>query len=218
MRHGRTVDPPVETEQLELLLLGPLEARVGGAPVALGGPKQRALLALLTLHANDVVPLDVLVDQLWDVTPPRTAPAYVQNCVHRLRKGLGAEALETRAPGYRLLIDPEAVDARRFERLVREARGMPTRERAAALRDALAQFERSLQIDPKHSKTLLNVGIVRAFGKQDLDGAARAWQQVLDVAPPDSPEAKAARQALDGVTKAHPDLAKPAAKTSGTPD
>lgn len=83
---------------------------------------------------------------------------------------------------------------------------------------ALAQFERSLQIDPKHSKTLLNVGIVRAFGKQDLEGAARAWQQVLDVAPPDSPEAKAARQALDGVTKAHPDLAKPAAKTSGTPD
>ena len=83
---------------------------------------------------------------------------------------------------------------------------------------ALAQFERSLAIDPRHSKTLLNVGIVRAFGKQDLEGAARAWQQVLEVAPPDSPEAKAARQALDGVRNAHPDLAKPAAKTSGTPD
>ena len=48
---------------------------------------------------------------------------------------------------------------------------------------ALAQFERSLAIDPKHSKTLLNVGIVRAFGKQDLEGAAKALQQVLDVAP-----------------------------------
>ena len=53
---------------------------------------------------------------------------------------------------------------------------------------ALAQFDRSLAIDPKHTKTLLNIGIVRAFGKQDLEGAAKAWQQVLDVAP-ESPEA-----------------------------
>ena len=48
---------------------------------------------------------------------------------------------------------------------------------------ALAQFDRSLAIDPKHTKTLLNIGIVRAFGKQDLEGAAEAWQQVIDVAP-----------------------------------
>jgi tetratricopeptide (TPR) repeat protein len=70
---------------------------------------------------------------------------------------------------------------------------------------ALAQFERSLAVDPKHSKTLLNVGIVRAFGKQDLEGAANAWQQVLDIAP-DSPEGRAARQALEGLRKAHPAL------------
>jgi tetratricopeptide (TPR) repeat protein len=70
---------------------------------------------------------------------------------------------------------------------------------------ALAQFERSLAIDPSHSKTLLNVGIVRAFGKQDLDGAAKAFQQVLDVAP-GSPEARAARQALDGLRSAHPNV------------
>lgn len=69
---------------------------------------------------------------------------------------------------------------------------------------ALAQFERSLAIDPKHSKTLLNVGVVRAFGKQDLEGAAKAWQRVLDLAP-DSPEARAARQALEGLRNAHPD-------------
>ena len=48
---------------------------------------------------------------------------------------------------------------------------------------ALAQFDRSLAIDPRHTKTLLNVGIVRAFGKQDLEGAAEAWQQVVEVAP-----------------------------------
>jgi tetratricopeptide (TPR) repeat protein len=70
---------------------------------------------------------------------------------------------------------------------------------------ALEQFGHSLSVDPKHTKTLLNMGIVRAFGKQDLQGAAEAWQQVLALAP-DSPEGRAARQALDGMKSAHPDL------------
>ena len=82
---------------------------------------------------------------------------------------------------------------------------------------ALAQFDKSLTIDPQHSKTLLNVGIVRAFGKQDLDGAAKAWQRVLEVAP-DSAEARAARQALDSLRSAHPDLTggAPNAKSPGS--
>jgi cytochrome c-type biogenesis protein CcmH/NrfG len=71
---------------------------------------------------------------------------------------------------------------------------------------ALAQFEQSLKADPKHIKTLLNVGIVRAFGKQDLPGAARAWQQVVDLSP-NSPEGQAARKGLDGIKSAHPDSA-----------
>jgi cytochrome c-type biogenesis protein CcmH/NrfG len=71
---------------------------------------------------------------------------------------------------------------------------------------ALAQFEHSLKVDPKHIKTLLNVGIVRAFGKQDLPGAARAWQQVVDLSP-NSPEGQAARKGLDGIRSAHPDSA-----------
>jgi cytochrome c-type biogenesis protein CcmH/NrfG len=71
---------------------------------------------------------------------------------------------------------------------------------------ALQQFDQSLAMDPKHSKTLLNIGVVRAFAKQDLAGAAKAWQQVLELAP-DSPEGRAARQALDGLRNAHPDLA-----------
>jgi tetratricopeptide (TPR) repeat protein len=69
---------------------------------------------------------------------------------------------------------------------------------------AIAQFDRSLAIDPAHTKTLLNMGIVRAFGKQDLEGAASAWQRVIDVAP-DSPEARMARQALQGLRSAHPE-------------
>ena len=67
---------------------------------------------------------------------------------------------------------------------------------------ALAQFDRSLALDPRHTKTLLNVGIVRAFGKQDLDGAAKAWRRVVELAP-DSPEGARARQALEGIRSAH---------------
>ena len=66
---------------------------------------------------------------------------------------------------------------------------------------ALAQFDKSLAIDPKHVKTLLNVGIVRAFGKQDLPGAGRAWQQVVDLAP-NSPEGQAAKKGLEGIKSA----------------
>ena len=68
---------------------------------------------------------------------------------------------------------------------------------------ALEQFSHSLKIDPKHAKTLLNVGIVRAFGKQDLEGAQEAWQQVIQNAP-ESPEGQAAKRLLDSLKSAHP--------------
>ena len=69
---------------------------------------------------------------------------------------------------------------------------------------ALAQFDKSLALDPSHSKTLLNVGVVRAWGKQDLDGAAQAWERVVQVAP-NSEEARRARQGLEGIRAAHPE-------------
>ena len=75
---------------------------------------------------------------------------------------------------------------------------------------ALEQFTHSLKLDPKHGKTLLNVGIVKAFGKQDLDGAAQAWREVIQLAP-DSPEGQAAKRALDSLQSAHP------AATPGSP-
>ena len=71
---------------------------------------------------------------------------------------------------------------------------------------ALRQFDHSLSVDPKHIKTLLNVGIVRAFGKQDLQGAAQAWQRVVEI-DPNSPEGQAAKKGLDGIRSAHPDPA-----------
>ena len=69
---------------------------------------------------------------------------------------------------------------------------------------ALSQFDQSLAIDPGHIKTLLNVGIVRAFGKQDLPGAAKAWEQVVALSP-DSPEGQAAKKGLEGLKNAHPE-------------
>jgi tetratricopeptide (TPR) repeat protein len=80
---------------------------------------------------------------------------------------------------------------------------------------ALAQFKRSLEIEPKHTKTMLNQGIVLAFGKQDLDGAARAWQRVVDLSPT-SPEGQAAKRALDSLKGAHPNLNAGSASAPGT--
>jgi tetratricopeptide (TPR) repeat protein len=80
---------------------------------------------------------------------------------------------------------------------------------------ALAQFARSLEIDPNHTKTWLNLGIVRAFGKQDLAGAGEAWTRVVALAPADSPEARAARQALDGLKSVHPEVAPGGAPATG---
>jgi tetratricopeptide (TPR) repeat protein len=75
---------------------------------------------------------------------------------------------------------------------------------------ALAQFDKSLAIDPKHAKTLLNLGIVRAFGKQDLAGATKAWEQVMAL-DPNSPEGQAAKRALDTLRSAHGGDTKPGA-------
>jgi tetratricopeptide (TPR) repeat protein len=69
---------------------------------------------------------------------------------------------------------------------------------------ALQQFEASLKINPRHTKTMLNKGIVLAFGKQDLAGAEEAWKQVVAIAP-DTPEGQAARRGLEGLAAAgHP--------------
>ena len=72
---------------------------VDGHAVALAGRHQRALLALLLAHANEVVPLDRLIDGLWGEAPPDTAANVLQSYVSQLRKALGRDAIETRSPG-----------------------------------------------------------------------------------------------------------------------
>jgi DNA-binding SARP family transcriptional activator len=126
---------------VEVRLLGPVQLLVDGRSVAVPAAKQRALLALLALHAGEVVAADRVVDELWGERPPPTAHKLVQTYVWQLRKLLG-EALRTRAPGYELAIAPEQLDRGRFEDLL--ARGQEEltageAERAAeTLTDALA--------------------------------------------------------------------------------
>ncbi len=121
----------------EFRILGPLEVRSEEGPVALGGPRQRALLVALLLRAGRVVPTEQLVDELYGAEPPPTAIAALQNAVVALRKALGPDVLVTRPPGYVLAVSAEQVDARRFEQLLADARAAPPEERRTLLVRAL---------------------------------------------------------------------------------
>jgi DNA-binding SARP family transcriptional activator len=123
---------------LDFRVLGPLEVRRDGQPIAIPAPRQRALLGLLLLHANEPVSQDELIDQLWGEDAPPTARASLQNQVHALRGLLGAATLERKHRGYVLHVEPGELDLERFERLVAQARGAEPREKARKLRAALA--------------------------------------------------------------------------------
>jgi len=105
----------------EFRILGPLEVVVDGEQAALGGPRQRALLAILLSQANETVPSQRLVDGVWDESPPETAANLVQGYVSQLRKALGREAIATRGNGYALSVGGDDLDLIRFERLAQEA-------------------------------------------------------------------------------------------------
>jgi DNA-binding SARP family transcriptional activator len=127
-------------------MLGPLEVVVDdGRPLDLGSARERALLALLALHANEALPVERIVDELWPEDPPETATKIVQVYVSRLRKALGAErdVLATRGAGYALVIDRSSTDVGRCEELVRRARGLEASGRAALLREALGLWRGS---------------------------------------------------------------------------
>src|SRR5262245_57627506 len=126
------------TRELEVGLLGPLEARVHSESLALGAPKHRAVLAMLVLGANGVVPRARLIDGLWGQDPPETAVKAVQVYVSKLRRLLPPGRLVTRSPGYALRVEPEAVDVLRFEHLVARSRDLEPAEAAERLREALS--------------------------------------------------------------------------------
>jgi DNA-binding SARP family transcriptional activator len=111
----------VEHRSSDYALLGPLEVRSADGPLALGGAKQRAVLALLLVNANRVLSLDRLVDGLWS-DPPQRAVKTIQVYVSQLRKVLPDAVILTRSPGYVLEIESDALDVSRFEQLVARAR------------------------------------------------------------------------------------------------
>src|SRR2546427_11524472 len=106
---------------MEFRALGPLEVRRDGEVLELRGTKRRAVLALLLLHANEVVRADRLIEEIWGEARPANAVAALQNHISRLRKELGADVVVTKPWGYVLRTDPEAIDLHRFERLVTAA-------------------------------------------------------------------------------------------------
>jgi DNA-binding SARP family transcriptional activator/ABC-type transport system substrate-binding protein len=122
---------------VEFAVLGGLEVRIDGRAVPLGGPKQRALLALLLLDANEVVSRDRLIDRLWGERPPASAQRSLDSYVSRLRALLGADRIERRAPGYLLNVEPGELDLARFEELLEQGRSDAARGDAAAARDHL---------------------------------------------------------------------------------
>jgi DNA-binding SARP family transcriptional activator len=123
-------------------VLGPLEVWVDGRPVRLGGPKQRALLAFLLLHANEAVSRDRLIDALWGESPPPSASESLDAYVYRLRKLIGHDRLARRGSGYLLSVQAGELDADKFELLAAGARQAAdagdSRGAVAMLTEALA--------------------------------------------------------------------------------
>ncbi|HET7857198.1 MAG TPA: BTAD domain-containing putative transcriptional regulator [Gaiellaceae bacterium] len=136
-----------DEDTLEFRVLGSFEVFERERPLDVGAGKQRALLALLVLHAGEVVSTDGLIDALWGERPPPSAPNSVHIYVSRLRRALGNGRLETRGQGYVLRLEAEELDLARFEKLLVEGRELLAGGEAAGavemLRAALALWRGS---------------------------------------------------------------------------
>src|SRR5262245_37699841 len=125
-------------QAVEFRVLGPLEVMLGDEVLTPRGAKQRALLALLLLHANEVVPSDRLIDEIWGDEAPASGLSALHVRVSQLRRALepAGDVLVTRPPGYVLLA--EDLDSRRFEELLAAGRALEPARAVEVLGDALA--------------------------------------------------------------------------------
>jgi DNA-binding SARP family transcriptional activator len=136
---------------MEFRILGPLEVVEQGRPLALGGARQRALLALLLTRPNEVVSTDRLIDELWGEQAPKTAANALQYHVSRLRKLLSSNnVIVTKEPGYMIRVEPDELDLLRFERLVEEGQRSSPEAAARLLREALALWRGPALADVAH--------------------------------------------------------------------
>jgi DNA-binding SARP family transcriptional activator/class 3 adenylate cyclase len=149
---------PVYGRKMRFGVLGPLEVDAGSGPIPLGGPKQRAVLAHLVLRANQLVPAETLIDQIWPEEPPEKARNVIQTYVSHLRKALGHDRIESHGPGYRLRLDPSEFDAARFDALMRDAKkSLPVDPNVAVatIEDALALWRGPALADVADQSALL---------------------------------------------------------------
>jgi predicted ATPase/DNA-binding SARP family transcriptional activator len=179
---------------LEFRLLGPLEVLDGNASVALGGPRQRALLTLLLLNANEVVSRERLIDGLWGEEPPAAAANSLQVAVHGLRKVLGPERVETRGPGYAVRVSPGELDLERFERLAERARREAPPSAAVTLREALALWR---------GEPLADLSAARAALRRLEEARITALEQRIDADLALGRHAELAAE-LEGLIAEHP--------------
>jgi predicted ATPase/DNA-binding SARP family transcriptional activator len=139
---------------MEFGLLGPVAVWQHGHEVQLRAPKQRAVLALLLLRANELVPTARLIDELWAENPPARAAKTVQVYVSELRKLLGEGLIETRTGGYVVRVEEGALDLDRFERLLERGRTLlaagAADDAASALREGLALWRGPALSDLEH--------------------------------------------------------------------
>jgi DNA-binding SARP family transcriptional activator len=180
---------------MEFRILGPTEVLDRGRQVPLPTGRGRSLLALLVLHAGEPVSTDRLVDELWGEEPPPTARTVVHGLVSKLRAvrrsgrrvaRLG-RILQISPSGYRLDIEPEAVDAHRFKRLIDVARGAPAEARAAKFSEALALWRGSALADfsyePFAQRAITALEELRVQAIEDRIEAELASGHAADLVP-----------------------------------
>ncbi len=173
--------------RVDFRVLGPLEVAGAEGSVQLGGPKQRAVLALLLVRSNQSVSIDTLIDGLWGDEPPERARGTIQAYVHNLRRALGPERIESHA-GYLLRVDPHELDSSRFEVLLRESRRLSEEPSRAAevLNEGLALWRGPAFADLEGFASLqgeiARLGELRLRGIEDRIGfelAAGRQERVL---------------------------------------
>src|SRR5262245_56547130 len=137
---GAAGDAPYRPSEVNVRVVGPVEVLSDGVAVRLGGPKQRAVLALLAVEVGTPVSVEALIDGVWGDEPTAGARSTLQTYVSNLRSAIG-DVIVRDDGGYRLAADPEQVDAVEFERVVDEAAALAETgpaEAAQRLRAALA--------------------------------------------------------------------------------
>ena len=127
---------------MDFRILGPLEVNDDGQALTLGAAKQQVVLAALLLHPNEVVSMSRLVDEVWGDAPPATSAKVIQGYIAGLRKALGADTIITKAGGYLARVEPDRLDASRFESLATKGRAYLSDDPARAVE----HFQRGLRL------------------------------------------------------------------------